>query len=86
MFIGKDDFALLSNSVTFANNARQGDQQCFRVLIIGDNFIETDEVFRVNISTFFSDFVGNPSSTIITVTRDGDGKIKTITIIEFPIT
>ena len=49
--------------------------QCFDVLIIGDNFIETDEVFRVTISTFFPDFVGDPSSATITVTRDGDGKI-----------
>ena len=70
---GKDDFALLSDSVTLPSNARLGDMRCFDILIIGDNFIETDEVFRVTISTFFTDFVGDPSSAIITVTRDGDG-------------
>lgn len=71
---GKDDLALLSNSVTFTSNSRLDEQECFRVLIIGDNFIETDEVFRVTISTLFPDIVGDPSSATITVTRDGDGK------------
>ena len=70
---GKDDFALLSDFVTLPSNARLGDMRCFDILIIGDNFIETDEVFRVTISTFFPDFVGDPSSATITVTRDGDG-------------
>ena len=73
---GKDDFALLSSSVTIPGNARTGDMRCFNVLIIGDNFIETDEVFRVTISTFFPDLVGDPSSATITVTHDGDGKAK----------
>ena len=48
--------------------------ECFDILIIGDNFIETDEVFRVTISTFFPDFVGDPRSATINITRDGDGK------------
>ena len=76
---GKDDFAPLSDSVTLPSNARLGDMRCFDILIIGDNFIETDEVFRVTISTFFPDFVGDPSSATVTVTRDGDG----MTIITF---
>lgn len=71
---GKDDFALLSDSVTLPSNARMGDMRCFDVLIIGDNIIETDEIFRITISTLFPDFLGDPSSATITVTRDGDGK------------
>ena len=82
--IGKDDFALLSNSVTFPSNARLNDDQCFDILIIGDNFIETDEVFNITISTVFPDFVGDPSSAMITITHDGDGKANK-TDVKFPI-
>ncbi len=52
--------------------------RCFDILIIGDNFIETDEIFNVTISPFFPDYVGDPSSAIITVTRDGDGMINKV--------
>lgn len=71
-----NDFNLLSNTVTFQDNARENDRACFQVLIIGDNFIETDETFHVNLSTNFPDILGDPNSATVTVRHDGDGKNK----------
>ena len=45
-----------------------------QVVVLGDNFIETDEVFAVNISTLFLDIVDEPSSVTVTIVRDGDSK------------
>lgn len=70
-----DDFTLLSNSVAFQSNARVNDTACFEILIIGDNVIETDEVFYVNLSTRFPDRLGDPSFSRVTVSHDGDGEI-----------
>ena len=70
-----DDFALLRNSLTFQDNARLNDEECFQVLIIGDNFIEVDEVFHVNLSTRFPDLLGDPSTATITISHDGDGNV-----------
>ena len=58
----------------FPETARQDDMKCFQVLIIGDNFIEVDEVFHVNISTFFPDLIGDPGSATVTINHDGDSK------------
>ena len=68
------DFSLLNTSVTFRDNSRQGDRQCFQVLVKGDNFIETDEVFNVRISPLYRDLLREPYSTTITIVHDGDGK------------
>lgn len=64
----------MSDSVSFQNNARVNDRACFDILIIGDNIIETDEIFLVNLSTVFLDRLGNPSSATVTISHDGDGE------------
>lgn len=69
-----NDFVLLNQFVTFPDDARQGDQELFQILVLGDNFIETNEEFAVNISTVFSDLIGEPGSAIVTIIHDGDSK------------
>ena len=66
----------MNKSITFPDTAREGDSMLFQVLVLGDNFIETDEVFSVNISSFFPDVIGDPSSASVTIIHDGDSKTK----------
>lgn len=65
---------LLNDFVTFPEASRPDDQNCFQAVVLGDNFIETDEVFAINISTFFPDLIGSPGSVLVTISRDGDSK------------
>ena len=71
---GLNDFILLNDSVTFPVNSRINDMEPFYVQILGDNFIEIDEMFSINISTVFPDIIGDPGSAIVTINRDGDSK------------
>ena len=73
-YIGLNDFIPLNESITFPDNAREGDSISFQILVIGDNFVETNEVFTVNISSFFPDVIGDPSSATVTIIHDGDSK------------
>lgn len=66
--------------MSFPEDARQNDVECFQLLIIGDNFIEIDEVFRVNLSTFYPDLVGDPGSATVTIIHDGDSKTNKCTL------
>ena len=56
LIAGLSDFVLLNDSVTFPPNSRPDDKEPFYVLVLGDNFIEIDEVFAVNLSALFPDF------------------------------
>ena len=71
---GLNDFILLNDSISFPVNSRINDMEPFYVLILGDNFIEIDEMFAINISTVFPDIIGDPGSAIVTINHDGDSK------------
>lgn len=73
-YTGRNDFVLLNDLLTFPEDSRPADEKCFQVLVLGDNFIETDEMFAINISTFFPDLIGSPGSVLVTISRDGDSK------------
>ena len=75
LIAGLSDFVLLNDSVTFPPNSRPDDKEPFYVLVLGDNFIEIDEVFAVNLSAVFPDFIGDPESAIVTIIHDGDSKL-----------
>lgn len=78
--IGAEDFILQANAVTFTSANRVGDRLPVPVVVLGDNFIETDEVFAVNISTIFPDMTADPSSATVTISRDGDSKIHSMNV------
>lgn len=65
----------MNTSVTFPPNSRPNDQQPFYILILGDNFIEIDEVFAVNLSAVSPDIIVDPGSAVITINHDGDSKL-----------
>lgn len=75
LITGQSDFVLLNTSVTFPPNSRPNDQQPFYILILGDNFIEIDEVFAVNLSAVSPDIIADPGSAVVTINHDGDSKL-----------
>ena len=77
--IADGDFELLMTNLTIPQGSRNGDSVCFNVTIIGDNVLEDDETFTVELTTITQDVVVDGSGSVtITILHDGDCKQSTI--------